>query len=364
MNNEMNSSLTARECYEKKKIKLTVFGLLLSWFSSLSLVIFQNFNLMATEIIKTDYDNNLISGFVLTLITVSFCEYAGALIMIVYNTITGIPFAEYGRVWQVRSSRTILLSAIFGGPVATTCSMLGISLCGSTYGNCVIGLTPVLTAVLGTIFLKEKTGIRVIVGIVISVAGATLASIAPPAGVKNFYLGLIIVAFAPIGYSLEAIISTHAVDVSEPRVVCPLYRMIGGATIEMALAFTISLVTGHWNWMQAVFSVIFSDGTIMVFLLITAFFMCIQYNSIYSAYNYSGATRSSAILFSSPIWTIPIGIIMSRAGVMTYSVTMLGTTGAVVIVIGIIIVLAKPSELFNLRDVGKDEEMTGYETAN
>ena len=69
------------------------------------------------------------------------------------------------------------------------------------------------------------------------------------------------------------------------------------------------------------------------------------------AYSYCGATGGSAILFSTPIWSIPIGIVMSKMGIISFSVTALGILGAFVIVVGILIVLAKPSELFNLRDV-------------
>lgn len=42
---------------------------------------------------------------------------------------------------------------------------------------------------------------------------------------------------------------------------------------------------------------------------------------------------------------------MAKMGIMTFSVTTLGIIGACVIVVGILVVLAKPSELFNLRDV-------------
>ena len=89
----------------------------------------------------------------------------------------------------------------------------------------------------------------------------------------------------------------------------------------------------------------------ILFLLLTAVFMAIQYNCIYVAYTYCGATRGSAILFSSPIWSIPVGLFMSKIGVLPYSVTAMGIVGAIIVVVGIVIVLAKPSELFKIRNV-------------
>ena len=341
----------AKKIYEDRKVRLAMLGLGLAWISALSLVIFQNFNVTASERISQSFPNVIVFTYVLTLVILSFCEFCGGILMIIFNTIRGIPLAEYLRIWRVKSSRTVLGASILGGPVATACSIVGISFCGSTYGNCIIGLTPVITAILGTIFLKEKTGIRVFVGIILTVAGVVIASIAPPEGVSHFYLGLIITAAAPIGYAIEAIISTHAIDVSDPLIVCPLYRMIGGSLIELLCALIVCAATGHVNWITQIFAVIFSEPIILLFLFMSIIFLTIQYNGIYVAYSYCGATRGSAILFSTPIWSIPIGIVMSKMGIISFSVTILGILGAFVIVVGILIVLAKPSELFNLRDV-------------
>ncbi|MGN0732960.1 MAG: DMT family transporter [Emergencia sp.] len=347
-----NNNLKAEELYNKGKMRLAVMGLVLAFVSSLSLVIFQNFNVISTELINKSFPKGILSSYVLTLMTLSICEIIGAIIMICFNSfVVGIPLAEYGRITRVKSSRTVLLAAVVSGPVATACSMIGIGLCGSTYGNCIIGLTPILTAILGAIFLKEKTNARVFAGIAIAVVGVIIAGIAPPEGVKNFYLGLIITLIAPVGYSIEAIISTHAMDVSDPKIVCPLYRMLGGGILELLVAVVVCATTGNLEWISEIFLMVFTNKTLLIYILITAVFMCIQYNTIYSSYSYCGATRGSAILYTTPIWSIPIGLFMTGIGLIDFNITFMGIIGAVVIVAGIIVVLAKPSELFNLRDV-------------
>lgn len=340
----------AKKMYEDRKVRRAVLGLILAGISALALVFFQNFNVKVTELIGGQFPETLLFTYILSLVVLGICEFSGGILMILFNMIRGIPLAEYLRIWQVKSSRTVLGAAALGGALATACSIMGISFCGSTYGNCIIGLTPVITAILGTIFLKEKTGVRVFVGILLTVAGVVIASIAPPTGVSNFYLGLLITFAAPVGYALEAIISTHAIDVSDPLIVCPFYRMIGGAVLEFICAVSVCMATGHLGWISGIFSIIFSEPAVLLFLILSVIFMTIQYNGIYVAYSYCGATRGSAILFSTPIWSIPIGLVMGRMGIMSFSVTTMGVVGAFVIVVGIFVVLAKPSELFNLRD--------------
>ena len=78
----MERNLDAKELYQKKKVKLAILGLFLSWISAVTLVVFQNFNVAATGIINESFSQSLTAAFVLTLITLSLCEFAGGLIMI------------------------------------------------------------------------------------------------------------------------------------------------------------------------------------------------------------------------------------------------------------------------------------------
>ena len=344
-------NLKAKTLHEKRKMNLAIFGLTIAFVAAVANTTFQNFNVAATGIIQQGFYSTLLAAYVLSLLTLATCELIGGLLMVCFNLFKGIPLAEYPRAWRVKSSRTILISAILGGPIATAAAVMAIALCGSTYANCVIGLTPVVTAIFGIIFLKEKAGARVWIGIIICTAGVIIATLAPPEGVTQFYTGIALVCICPIAYAIESIISTHAVDVTDPMIACPLYRMIGSAFIEFIIAICVCAVTGHLGWIALAFSILFSSPLCILFILCTAVFMCIQYNGTYTSYTYCGAIKGSAILWTGTFWTIPIGFTMSALGILPYNVTMLGIAGAVVVVIGIMLVVAKPSELFSLRNI-------------
>ena len=286
------------------------------------------------------------------LMMLAMCEGSGGIMVLIFNKgYNGIPFREYPRLWKIKTSRTVLISALVAGPVATACTVSGVYYCGSTYANIILTLTVVFCAIGGQLFLKEKAGARMYLGIIISMAGCIVAGWSKPEAIESgiFYLGIILCLFAAIGFATEAVISTHAMDMCDPLELCGMYRMIGGAIIEFAIAFIIALATGNVELFVNVLEFIFQSPIVLLFLLLTGFFQSWQYGMAYTSWHYCGAVRSNIIIYTSPIWSIPMGLLFAKMGIMDYNVTWLAVVGAFVVVIGIIVVNCKPSELFNLR---------------
>lgn len=348
----MNEKRTAMEAYTSRKVKLSVYGLVLAALSAIAMVIFPILNVSGTDIIFGIFnDDSLLCAFVLTLTGLALCEFTGGIIMMAYSTIKiGTPVKEYTRLWQVKSARAVLISGLVGGPIGTGCTLLGVSMCGSTYAGIMFALLPVLSAIGAKIVFKENISARVMVGIVIAVIGVIIAGLAKPEGVENFYLGLFIAFLAPIGFSIEGLISTNGMDVSEPFEVCGLFRMCGGGVIELIIAIIAAGIAGHMEWITTSYATIFSSPVTLIFIFLTACFIAIQYGGCYASYNLCGVAKGGAIVGTTPIWSIPLGYIFAAIGIYEYSVTGFGIIGAIVVVLGATLVVAKPSELFTLRN--------------
>lgn len=336
--------------YQKKQTKAITFGLVIAFMGAMFNCVFQNFNVAATSLIEGGIGTTLLAAYIMSVLTLGICEIGGGIITIIYNVCRGIPLAEVTRTWSVNSGKTIMISSIVAGPIGTAASVMSIALIGSTYANCIIGLAPVVTAFLGIFILKERINGRVWIGIILSVAGATIACMGTPEGVNNLALGIIIALVAPVAFALEGIISAHAVDVTDPATACPLFRMIMSGIFEIVIALVIAAVTGHMAWIGTIIGLITSTPMCMVWMLCTMIAMFIQYNTAYASFNYCGAVKSEAILWTGTFWTIPVGFIMGGLGIIEYSITGIGVVGAICVVIGIILVVAKPSELFSLRN--------------
>ncbi len=343
------SSITSMEVFRKKRISLAKFGLFLALLSSFVLVFFSLFNSGAqTIVLGAMGESTVLATIVTALIVLGFGEFGAGIILILYKLATGSPITEYKGLWDLKASRIVLISALAAGPLATGCLMIAIPLCGITYANSVLALTPMLVALASRIFLKEIPVRRVYIGIAISVIGVMIASYSPPQGVSNFYLGIMFALFCPIGFCVESMVSSRVMDLTDPIEVCGFYRCLFGGLFDVAVPLIICLVFGKMELFLQVFQFVFSSSTALLFVVISAVAIAFQYSTAYISYNYCGPSRGMAITFSTPVWSIPIGYLM--ASIFPYSVTKQGMVAAFIVVIGMVLIVIKPSELFTMRE--------------
>ena len=288
------NNLTAQQKYADRKIKFAMLGMGMAFISAICLVTFQNFNASAQNIVYALYDTGPTTNFMLCLMLLSLCECTCGIIVMIFSKVkNGIPFVEYKRLWKVKSSRTVLISALVAGPIATACTVSAVTYAGSTYVNIILTLTVVFIAIGGRIFLKENTSARMYLGIVIVFAGCAIASWSKPEAIESaaFYLGIALALAAALGFAVEAIISTHAMDVSDTLELCAMYRAIGGAVLEFSIALIFAAVTGNLDIFTQALSFVFHTPFVMLLLFMTGVFMSLQYGLGYTCFNYCGATR-------------------------------------------------------------------------
>lgn len=347
-----STNLTAEKKFANLKIKLASFGMVMSAISAITLIAFQNFNAAAQGIVFGEFETNTLTNFMLVLVMLGICEGSGGIMVIIFNKVyNGIPLREYPRVWKVKTSRTVWLAGLIAGPLATACTVSGVYYCGSTYANIILTLTVVFCAIGGQIFLKERLNSRIYVGVILVVIGIIVAGWAKPEAIDSgvFYFGMALCLLAAIGFAAEAMISTHAMDICDPLELCGMYRMIGAAVLEIAIAVIVAAVSGTIPLLIAVVGYIFHSPLVLLLLLLTGFFQAWQYGLAYTSWHYCGAVRSNVLIWSTPIWSIPLGPLFDKMGILDYNVTMLAIVGAIVVVFGVVVVNCKPSELFNLR---------------
>lgn len=350
---QITSDLTPQEAYKKLKMKYAVQGLVLAWVSAITAILQGNINTMVNSGLNLGIKR---AAFIVVIISVAILamgDFIGGIWLLLYNVAHGRSVKEYFRVGKTKVGLMMLLASFFGGPISTGCWMSASNFCGLTYTLIITSLSPILTALFGRIVLKEHLSSRSIFGIIIAVVGIALATFSPPTGDKypHFYLGILLAACAPVGFTLEGMLSTYASDIIDPMVGCSLYRSMGSGIMGLILALFIGFGTGNGTLAFNVIGTIAKSPSAFMWILLAALCAGTTYVTTYIAFNKCGPTRTLAVVNTMPAWSIPIGFAFAAVGLMDYSVTPIAIVGALVVIIGITMVVAKPSELLNLRDV-------------
>lgn len=355
---ENTTNLNAEQAYFNKKVGVAKAGMVIAWISSITAILFGVFNTAASGLIQGDTGVDLGNPLIQAIVSITILgigEIMAGIMTLIYNGIKGKGMKEFKRMISFKVSWMMLLSALAAGPLATGLQVSAYSMAGITYVTAILGLSPVVTAILGRIVFKENLSKRVAMGIALVVAGALVTTFigTPDTAGSNFTVGIILACICPIGFALEGVFSTYAGDLIDPIEGCGFYRTICSGIMGLAAMAIIAGASGNISVWTATIGAIFTSPLALVFVILFAGFVALSYNTTYVGFNKCGPSRCLAIVNTMPIWSIPIGLIF--AAIMpkyyAYDVTFAAIIGAVVVCVGVVLVVMKPSELFKLRNV-------------
>lgn len=341
---------TAADAYRVRKIKLATSGMKIAVLMPLTAILQNIFNVSVTESVAATLADQVILSIITSITLIGLADLCAGVFTFIYNASKGKGFSEYRRTAGFKVSWMMLLAAAVAGPMATGLWMAATPFAGLTMVAVITSLGPVFTVIVSRFFLKERVSARVYVGIAITVAGVIVAgwSEGGAAG-TNFWLGIILALMAPIGFTLEAQFSTYAGDMIDPNVGCGFYRCFGSAVVGLVAMTILSAATGNLAAFGKILTLALTRPQLLLFVIIMGLLGAINYNAAYLAFNRTGPSRTLAIDSSRPVWSIPLGYLFAALGIATYSVTGFGIIGAVIVVVGLILVISKPSDLVNLR---------------
>lgn len=346
-----NNKLSPEEMYKIKKINIAKKGLFLAWISSVTMVIQGILNNMITEKIEYQMQSDYIKVIIIAITLLAINDIIAGIWTTFYNIYTKRGWKEIKRMCNLKISWVMLLSALVAGPFATGCWMSSVNFCGITYTTAIISLSPIITAIIGKFVFKENLNKRIYFGISIAIIGVIITNWIQPEGANKFYLGVLLAILAPIGFTIESMLSTYASDLIDPIVGCGIFRCFGSGILGLIIMIFVTYILKCEYIIFDVIKITFTQRYICIFMLFMGLASAISYATTYTAFNKSGPTRTLAVVYTTPIWSIPIGFLFNKLIGYSYIVTKLGIIGAVIVVVGILLVIAKPSELFSLRDI-------------
>ena len=333
---------TVQERVTKKNLSYAKKGILwglLGGFLCGCPFIFNNFGMAQAPL-----SGGAVLGILVIPVVFAFLQDVGSFIVTFLALVANGKHKECVRAVRTKPGRMLVISSLFGGPVACTCAAIGIYFAGPVYPIAISAAFPALGAVLSMVFLKERINLSSWIGILGCVLGAAIISWAPPTGevYPHFYLGVAFAVIAAIGWALEGIVSCAGMDFIDPDVAYTLSKFYA---MCIHLFFMLPLVAGFsFKIYGLVIASVFSP--VILFAMISGATFGIGYMYYYKCNNACGAARGMAFNITYVFWSAVIGVLFADA-----AVTGTFLIGLAVLMVGALLVAGKPSELLNLRNV-------------
>jgi drug/metabolite transporter (DMT)-like permease len=266
-------------------------------------------------------------------------DFFSAVWATIYMIIKG-EFKNVLKTAKTKGGRFVMLAALLGGPVGMTCYLLSIKYIGAAYTASITAIFPGVGAFLAFVFLKEKMNKRVWSGIALSIVGVITLGYMPAelSSGSNFLLGILFALGTVFAWSIEGVICAYSMKYGEVDAEHAINIRQATSGLFYA-AIIIPLISGY--------DLAFSAATSKVGLLIaiTALVGTTSYIQYYKAISMIGAARSTALNITYGVWAIILQIIFFKT-----PVSLQLAAGAVIVLIGSMLVAGNPKELIDFSD--------------
>ena len=248
-----------------------------------------------------------------------------------YNAKSG-RIREMGRSLNTFPGKMIVIGSILGGPIANGAYLVGLAMAGA-YAIPISALCSLFGAIFAWIFLKQKITKRVMLGMLVCVAGAIIINWTKPEGSDNFTLGIIFSFIAAICWALEGVFATYGGAMIDTDVAVNLRQLISGV-VDL---FVILPIVGGLGLL---------GGTLMagipaIWLAVSGLSAAVSFLCWYKSNSTVGCAVGMSLNVTYAFWGVFFCILF-----LGQAVTPTIVIGSIVIVFGAILVTMNPLDLF------------------
>jgi drug/metabolite transporter (DMT)-like permease len=254
---------------------------------------------------------------------------------------------DFFRTIKTKPGAVLIGAAVIGGPLASTCYVLGLQSAGSIIVP-ISALCPAIGAILSRFLYKQPLTPRMLLGIFICFAasamiGSTgLADNAPP----NLFIGLMFGFLAAFGWGLEGCVGGYATSMVDPEIGITIRQVTSGITNLMVLVPLFALIGGADAF--GMVRTAFADSQAMPWFAVAGFgayfaFM-LWYKGNAMCGTALGMSCNGAFSFWGPFfcWLV-LGLWF---GIDGYALAPIAWLAAVVMVVGIFTIAVNPVDFF------------------
>ena len=248
-----------------------------------------------------------------------------------YNAKSG-RIREMGRSLNTFPGKMIVIGSLLGGPIANGAYLVGLAMAGA-YAIPISALCSLFGAIFAWIFLKQKITKRVMMGMLVCVAGAIIINWTKPEGSDNFTLGIIFSFIAAICWALEGVFATYGGAMIDTDVAVNLRQLISGI---VDLFVILPIVGGMGLLGGTLFA-----GIPAIWLVVSGLSAAVSFLCWYKSNSTVGCAVGMSLNVTYAFWGVFFCILF-----LGQAVTPTIVIGSFVIVFGAILVTMNPLDLF------------------
>jgi len=263
-------------------------------------------------------------------VTSGLNDFLAGLWLLIYNGGKG-RLKEIGRSLNTFPGKMVVAGALVGGPIANGAYLAGLAMAGA-YAIPISATCSLFGALFAWIFLKQKPTKRVVLGMVVCVAGAITINWVKPEGSPNFTIGIICAFIAAVSWGLEGVISSYGGSMLDTDVAVNIRELVSGI-VTMLVA--VPLVAAFPLMTQTV-----KAGMPLMILGLSGLSAAISFLCWYKANSMVGCAIGMSLNVTYAFWGV-FFCILFLGELLTPTIV----AGSVIIVLGAIIVTMNPLDL-------------------
>lgn len=163
---------------------------------------------------------------------------------------------DFGRAIKTKPGKILIAAAIIGGPLASTCYVIGLQMAGSIIVP-IAALNAAIGAIIGRFLYKQKLTVGMISGIVICFAAAVIIGLfgygIPEGGLSEIFgnmsgnaaLGMAAAFLAALGWGIEGAVGGYACCMVDTEVAICIRQLTSGLVNAIVLCSVLSVIGGE-----------------------------------------------------------------------------------------------------------------------
>lgn len=274
------------------------------------------------------------------------------------NAIYQGKFGDFLRCLKTKPGRTIVVAAFIGGPIAGTAYVVALQMAGSLIVP-ISALCPAIAAILARILYKQEISKRMALGILICVFASFLigsTGFSADGISMTVILGIIIAIGAALGWGFEGCVAGYASAMVDPQIGICIRQLASGLANLFIVLPILGLMSGRVGLSFELVAQAFTSAPAMSWFIVSGLITFLTFMTWYQGNSMCGVGLGSACngtySFFGPFFCyLVLGV---YAGIDGWSLPTVAWIGAVIMMLGILIISVNPLEFFAKKEEEED----------